>query len=275
MSCGFQLLTREKITFQAFVVNMDTGDVCYEITDQVQTLSKERLKVINEGGSGYVEGWEFKGDVDLSGQPAGGYGIRVDVTLNGKVEAVLPVNAFAYSPAAQENEQAGYEINEDGLYAAGLDDWSSKTFLVAKNYGLPVTGFLYLENGLKLESISVTLYNGDEKLKPYEAKATSNKLVWQKNRTSCADARAQLEDNYGVTVGNKYQGGFALLIPYNDLKNLTDGRHQLEVAIKVSNENGPMVISLMQTVTTVQDAEAHPEALGVKNINDFVRDYID
>ena len=178
-------------------------------------------------------------------------------------------------PEVPVEMQSAYEINEDGLYAAGLDDWSSRTFLVAKNYGLPVTGFLYLESGQRLESISVTLYNGDEKLKPYEARANSKKLVWQENRRSCANVKTVLEDDYGVTIGDKYQGGFALLIPCNDLENLTDGRHQLEVSIKVIIDDTLMVISFTGTVTTVQDAQAYPEALGVKNINDFVNDYID
>lgn len=277
MSCRFQAVGQSDISFRAFVIDMGEGrGICYEdreITD-MQQMSSDALERAAKDEPSYTVGWEFNGQVELSGLPEGEYGIVVKVYRGDMcIDEVLPKETFSYTPRPMETDSRDdIHIEQDGLYAIGMDDWSDKTFSVAKNYGIPITGFLYMDDSQTLESISVTIYEGNEPLTAISFKP--NKITWNENRASGMDIRDLLENTYGISVAKKYCGGLAFLVPSNksDIRKLSDGSHQVEITITFNG--GGTVDHFERTIVTVQDAAENPNAEEVRDIKTFVNENV-
>lgn len=269
---------------------MDMGEgrgICYEDREitEAQQMDSDRLKEVANDEPSYTVGWEFNGQVELSGLPKGNYGIVVKIYRGDMcIDEVMSRDAISYSPEPTpgptgtgggdqpDDVHIEVHIEDDGLYAIGMDDWSGKTFSVAKNFGIPITGFLYMDDSQTLESISVTIYEGDAPLPAVSFKP--NKITWNDNRASGQDIRQLLEDTYGISVAKKYCGGFAFLVPSNksDIRKLSDGSHKVEITITFNG--GGMVDHFERTIATVQDAAENPNVEEVRDIKTFVSENV-
>lgn len=265
MSYGFWAIG-ENIQIKAFVINVNTN-VRYDDRElpvkQMDDKTFSNRKKVNSDVNATV-GWMANGNIaDLTGLPAGKYGVVVDVYYHGiNRESFTSSTAFDHQPRTAESVD-DVQVNDDGLYAAHLDNWSGMVFSSGKNCIVPVTGYLFSDESYVLQTASCQVDEESAvKIKP-------DSLNWQKDRASAQAMRSVLEDEYGITLGKKYQGGFAYAIPTKLVQQLADGRHQVNLTLTLKGPDGNLQTISLNTVIEVSK-EGGTE---VKKIGDFVKAY--
>ena len=252
---------------KVYVLNVDTG-VRYEdhalpaVQMDAKTLAKRK-----EGNPNVkaTVGWtaERGSEADLNDLPAGNYGIVVDVYYHGiNKESFTSSTSFEHQPMG--GEATVPPINPDGLYIAGIDNWSGMTFSAGKGCVVPVTGYLFSDEAYVLQAAACQV---DEDIRV--GKISLGSIYWQSDRASAQAGRKLLEDEYGTTIGKKYQGGFAYAIPSKIVQQLADGRHQVNLTLTLKGPDGDLQYVSLDTVIQVSQ-EGGTE---VKDIKKFANEY--
>lgn len=275
MAYGFWVIGDNNIEVKAFLgkeMSNEMVETLIEYPLPVERMDEDTLKGRKKAYPDVMAtiGWmSSRGSkVDLSGLPAGRYCVVVDVYRDGDLVEGWLGPTYNYQPSGATEENGARVINEDGLYAACLDDWSNMVFNSGKGCFVPVTGYLFSDQGYVLQTASCRVdgevIQGGSKIKP-------ENFTWQKDRASAQAARSELEVDYRTTLGKKYQGGFAYAIPTRVVQQLTDGRHQVNLTLTLKGQDGsPLTISL-DTVINV----SREDGTAVKQIQQFVSEHCD
>ncbi len=269
MAYGFWAIG-DAITVRAFVYDMEQGTHCdgFELPVQQMDKAARKQRARSKPNVWSDVGWtaESGGEVDLNGLPDGSYGVAVEVYRDGEcVETAISAHAYRYQanqPEAAESDD-DVQINENGLYAAHLDDWSGMVFGSREDCIVPVTGYLFSDESYELQVVSCRV---DGALQ--EGTIDPESLFWQKSRASAQAVRSELEEDYGTTLGKQYQGGFAYAIPTKTVQQLADGRHQVNLTLTLKDQDGELLTISLDTVFAVSVDGAE-----VKQIQQFVLEH--